>query len=286
MQLNPDGTPLRARIDYPHTEDGAKVVICSKGKAAVWFKDKKGYTVVPRKTPWIAWWRCRKSVFPRLAFEELQGRKRPARSRSKPQQPAKAGDFLKLTVTPNSEPDQQEVYKVNPTTKLAKRVTYYRRQDNQWKEVKLIEYLDYNKPIDPKVFDLELPSDVVKVNEIKRPPGLMRGNLTKEQIATKVAREFFEGLIAKDYEKAGLIYSGIPAKADEVTLWTPERFAHRRGGKTRGGAASRSTAHGRPRQGGVRRQEVDSGVRAAGPAHGQPGGDESRAGVFRSDHPQ
>ncbi len=92
----------------------------------------------------------------------------------------------------------------------------YRRQDNQWKEFKLIEYLDYNKPIDPKVFDLDLPSDVVKVDEIKRPPGLVRGNLTKEQIATKVAREFFEALIAKDYAKAGLIYGGIPAEKIKV----------------------------------------------------------------------
>ena len=212
VQLNPDGTPLRARIDYPHTEDGAKVVICSKGKAAVWFKDKKGYTVVPEKNALDRVVAMQKICDPRLAFEELQGREKAGKVKIETTAPAKAGDFLKLTVTPNSEPDQQEVYEVNPTTKLAERVTYYRRQDNQWKEVKLIEYLDYNKPIDPKVFDLDLPSDVVKVDEIKRPPGLMRGNLTKEQIATKVAREFFEALIAKDYEKAGLIYSGIPAE--------------------------------------------------------------------------
>ena len=211
VQLNPDGTPLRARIDYPHTEDGAKVVICSKGKAAVWFKDKKGYTVVPEKNALDRVVAMQKICDPRLAFEALQGREKAGTVKIETAAPAKAGDFLKLTVTPTGNPEQQEVYEVNPTTKLAERVIYYRRQDNQWKEFKLIEYLDYNKPIDPKVFDLDLPSDVVKVDEIKRPPGLVRGNLTKEQIATKVAREFFEALIAKDYAKAGLIYGGIPA---------------------------------------------------------------------------
>jgi hypothetical protein len=78
--------------------------------------------------------------------------------------------------------------------------------------VKLIEHLGQNKPIDPKVFDLDLPEDVVRSDWIKRPPGLVNGGLTKEQMATKVAREFFEALIAKDYDKAGLIYSGIPAE--------------------------------------------------------------------------
>ncbi len=41
--------------------------------------------------------------------------------------------------------------------------------------------------------------------------GLSKGDLTDEEIAVKVAREFFEALIAKDYGRAGAIYSGMPA---------------------------------------------------------------------------
>jgi hypothetical protein len=212
VQLNPDGTPLRARIDYPQTEDGAKVVICSEGKAAVWFKDKNAYTVVIEKNALNRVVALQKVCDPRLAFKTLQERKKAGKVKIETTAPAKEGGFLKLTVTPKDAPDRQEVYEVNPTTKLAERVTYYGRQGDQWKEVKLIEYLDYNQPIGPKVFDLDLPKDVMKTDQIKRPPGLVKGNLTKEQIATKVAREFFEALIVKDYEKAGLIYSGIPAE--------------------------------------------------------------------------
>jgi hypothetical protein len=212
VQLNPDGTPLRARIDYPQTEDGAKVVICSEGKAAVWFKDKNAYTVVIEKNALNRVVALQKVCDPRLAFKTLQERKKAGKVKIETTAPAKEGGFLKLTVTPKDAPDRQEVYEVNPTTKLAERVTYYGRQGDQWKEVKLIEYLDYNQPIGPKVFDLDLPKDVMKTDQIKRPPGLVKGDLTKEQIATKVAREFFEALIVKDYEKAGLIYSGIPAE--------------------------------------------------------------------------
>jgi hypothetical protein len=218
VQLNEDGTPLRARIDYPKTEDGAKVVICSEGKAAVWFKDKKGYTVVPEKNALDRVVAMRKVCDPKLAFEELQARKEAGKVTIETTAPSKEGEFLRLTVTSTDRPNQQEVYEVNPTTKLAERVTYYGREGDQWKEEKLIEYLDYNKPIDPKVFDLDLPDDVTKTDQTKRPPGVLKGDLTKDQIATKVAREFFEALIAKDYEKAGVIYEGIPAAKMEATF--------------------------------------------------------------------
>ena len=38
----------------------------------------------------------------------------------------------------------------------------------------------------------------------------MQGHLTGEQIVTKVVREFFEALIAENYDKAGLLYAGFP----------------------------------------------------------------------------
>lgn len=213
VQLNADGTPLRARIDYPHTEDGAKVVICSEGKAAVWFKDKKGYTVVPEKNALNRVVAMQKICDPKLAFQELQAREKAGKVKVETKAPAKPGGFLQVTVTPTDAADRKkEVYEVNPATKLAERVTYYGRQGNEWKEMKVIEYFDYNQPIDPKVFDLDLPEDVMKVDEIKRPPGLVKGKLTNEQIAVKVVREFFEALIAKDYDKAGLLYGGMPAQ--------------------------------------------------------------------------
>lgn len=212
VQLNPDGSPLRARIDYPQTEDGAKVVFCSEGKAAVWFKDKNGYTVLPEKSALSRVAEMRKLCDPKLAFEELQTREKSGKVKIETTAPANKGEFIKLTVTSPGAPGQKEVYEVNPATKLAERVTYYSRQGEKWNQTKLIEYLDYNKPIDPKVFEPDLPKDVMKSDQIKRPPGVEKGNLSNEQIAAKVVREFFEALIAKDFEKAGLIYSGIPAE--------------------------------------------------------------------------
>ena len=42
----------------------------------------------------------------------------------------------------------------------------------------------------------------------------LRGTpLSDEEMAKKVAREFFEALIAEDYKKAGIILEGVPAEA-------------------------------------------------------------------------
>jgi hypothetical protein len=217
VQLNPDGTPLRERDDFPQTEDGAKVVILTEGKAAVWFKDKKAYTVFPENDALKRVMAMRSIWDPRSAFEALQARQKAGNVKIETA-PAKKGDSIKLTVTSADAPNQREVYEINPATKLAERVTYYRRQGDQWKETRLMECLDCQKVIDAKVFDLDLPKDVQRVDQIRRPPGLVQGNLTKEQIATKVAREFFAAVIAKDYGKASLIYGGIPAEKIKAGL--------------------------------------------------------------------
>ncbi|MGA2257080.1 MAG: hypothetical protein ABSG53_20705 [Thermoguttaceae bacterium] len=52
----------------------------------------------------------------------------------------------------------------------------------------------------------------LKVDQIHEEIGLSKGSLTDNEIATKVVREFFEALVAKDYKKAGMVYSGIPAE--------------------------------------------------------------------------
>jgi hypothetical protein len=212
VQVSPGGAPLRARMDLPKTEDGAKVVIFSAGKAEVWFKDKKGHTVIAKEDGLKMVTKLRHVADPKLLFEELQARKGAGVAQVATKEPAREGEPITLTVTYKDAPNKRQVCEVDPKTKLLQRVTTYRRQGDDWKQVELREYLEYNKEIDPKIFQLDLPKDVLSIDQIKRKPGLVKGDLSNEQIATKVVREFFEALIAKDYEKAGLILGGTPAE--------------------------------------------------------------------------
>ena len=103
------------------------------------------------------------------------------------------------------------MYEVDPDNKLVKRVIDYRHRGDQWEQVELREYLDYNQSIDPELFELELPEDVITIDQIENEVGLVKGNLSDNEIATKLAKEFVEAVIAEDFETAGALYSGIPA---------------------------------------------------------------------------
>lgn len=212
VQLNPDGTPLRARMDLQSPGDGAKVVILSEGKAEVWFKDKKSRVFIPEKDALKRVMEMRNLADPKLVFEKIQADQKAGKVEVESKEPGKEGKPITLTVTPKDKPGFRLVYEVDPKTKLAKRMIAYRGSGDQWEQTALTEYLDYNQQIDPKVFQLELPEDVVTVDQIHRKPGLVKGDLSDEQMATKVVREFFEALIAEDYEKAGLILEGMPGQ--------------------------------------------------------------------------
>jgi len=212
IELSSDGTPLRARMDFPKTEDGAKVVILTKDKAEVWFKDKHGHLFVTEEGALARVKEMQKQFDPKLAFEQLQAMKASGKVEVATQEPAKTGEPITLTVTSKDNPNQRAVFTVNSSTKLVERMTKYRQHDGQWEQVGFIEYLDYNKEIDPEVFHLDLPKDVVTIDQINQTIGLEQGSLTKDEIAAKVAKEFFEALIAEDYAKAGLLLEGMPAE--------------------------------------------------------------------------
>jgi hypothetical protein len=78
-----------------------------------------------------------------------------------------------------------------------------------------IELLSYNQAIPPATFVLNVPADVTRVDWTTQEVGLPRGERTDGEIAVEVARKFFEALIAKDYGRAGSIYSGLPASTME-----------------------------------------------------------------------
>jgi hypothetical protein len=95
------------------------------------------------------------------------------------------------------------------------RVLDYSGGGDHWQKVSQRDFLDYNKEIDPKVFQPELPANVTTIDLSKIDPsktGLPQNDLTDDQIATKVVKKFFEAMIAGDYQKAGTVYGGIPGE--------------------------------------------------------------------------
>ena len=225
VELDGKGDLLRVRMDFPEPPTGPKVSILSDGRAEVWFKDRNLRGIFDnKKMIENVVEQCKKMrpLFdPKLAFEQLQANVKAGRAHLEAKQPSRDGQPIVLTVTSKAAPDRRGIYEVDFETKRVSRVTEYRRSGDQWKQVSQREYLDYNKEIDPKVFQLEVPKDTITIDQIKnkeRSTGLVKGDLTDGEIAAKVAREFFEALIAGNYQKVDELLPAMPAGALKKTF--------------------------------------------------------------------
>ena len=107
--------------------------------------------------------------------------------------------------------ERRAVYLVEPKTKLLQQLETYKHDGDDYAFVSRRTFLEYNEPIDPAIFTLDLPADVVHIDQTTQAVGLPRGDLSDEEIAVEVVRQFFEALIAEDYAKAGQLLAGIPA---------------------------------------------------------------------------
>ena len=216
IQLHPDGSLLRVKVEIFSPDDGPKVSIVSKDKAEVWFKMKHSHVILGDKPMTERVFKeleaTRVYYDPKLAFEQLQADKKAGKVQVETREPTEEGQPVTLTVTSKETPDKQLLYDIDPQTKLVERVFEMGLKDGRWQVVQMREYLDYNKEFDPSVFQLVTPKGFVTVDRIKTKVGLEKGNLTDDEIATKVAKEFIEALIARDYQKASPLYSGIPAE--------------------------------------------------------------------------
>lgn len=211
-ELDVKGNVVHLRMDFPKTEDGAKVSILSPDKAQVWFKDKNSFVILNDKSVMKMFAEMRALFDPKLAFEQLQELKRSGKVQVETQEPAKKGEPVTVSVTSDQTPNRKQAYLVNSDTKLVEQFIKYQRKDQTWEIVARCEYLDYNKPIDPKIWQPDLPKNVMRVDQTTGKIGIAKGDLKDNEIAAKVAREFFEAMIAKNYAQAGQIMEGVPGE--------------------------------------------------------------------------
>jgi len=116
-------------------------------------------------------------------------------------------------------PQMKEVFSIDQSTKLVKAIETYELEDGQYLDQGAWEYPDYNKAFDSKIFSLEdeLPADVEIIDMMALDIGLEQGDMTNEQIAIKLVREFFKALIAKDYKAAiKLFYHESATEEDDI----------------------------------------------------------------------
>ena len=202
--------------EWDAPEDGAKVGVWKEGVAKIWFKKKKSLLIYRNKT--VANWMLGfvKNHDPRLAVELLHKKAEQGQVNidiDQPQDKSKPIIVTATYLTKGETSNRREVLYVDQATKLVTSMEFYKLRNNQYEHQCTREYHDYNIPIDSEMFALddEVPADVMRVDQVTQDVGLAQGSLTDEEVAVEVVRQFFEALIAKDYDKAGKLFGGIPA---------------------------------------------------------------------------
>jgi hypothetical protein len=207
-EFGDDGSLLRLRMDWPQSEDGPKDLVWEKGKAQIWFKDKKHVAVV--REPDMLAKIARSFPDPKLAVQDLYEAQTRGEAGIEVEEPTAEG-VIRLTVTKPGSTATREVWLVDARTKLLKELQRQELRGSEYKTLARLILLDYNKPIEPALFALNVPKDVMVIDQTTQEVGLARGDMSENQIAVKVVRSFFEAMIAGDFATAGRLYEGLPA---------------------------------------------------------------------------
>lgn len=216
-QYDEAGELLQLRMDFPNTEDGPKVVVWEADKAEVWFKAKNSAIVIREKQIADRFLEMLALYDPKIAVEQLYEAQANQEVEIAVLEPAEPGSPIILVASRKNEPARQDHYRIDSTTKLLQRIETYELNGDEWELVRQHDFLTYHPSDETDVFTLNLPDDVIRIDQTTQAIGLAKGKLTDAQITVKLVREFFEALIAKDYAHAGQLLQGMPAaKMQEV----------------------------------------------------------------------
>ena len=212
IECDKNGNVRNARLYFPESPDGPKTTIWYEGKAEVYFKRKNIHFIA--NAPELA-----QEILgmvhkydPKNAVEQMRDLEAKGKVKITAETPSDNTQPILLTATFKDKPKKLKFF-VDQATKLVTAIETYLLKDGQYKYQGVTEFHDYNVPIKPEMFTLEgeLPDNVVKIDQTTQKVGLEQGDLSDEEIAIKVAKQFFEALITEDYEKAGRLLEGTPA---------------------------------------------------------------------------
>ena len=226
LEFDESGQVKNLRADMPAWEspgDGPRVIVWQQGKAKAWYKDKKTLLTIKDDRFANKMLGLVMLVDPRLAVQRFLELENYGLAKVQIDEPADETEPITVTST-NSAQVKDSGYEVDRTvlfidrtTKLVTRIEHYRQApDSTYELLGWTELYGYNQPIARGLFSLEdVPADVVRIDQTTQQIGLEQGDLSDEEIAVQVVREFYEAVIAKDYAKAGRLLEGAPAATME-----------------------------------------------------------------------
>ena len=219
LEFGQDGQPRNMRLNLPDwmaPGGGAREVIWKDNKRQEWLKEKNIFATTEDESSAAQVLKMIESLDPKLAVERLQEKQQQGKVKVVISEPTDKAEPIVVTATSiegDDSPFQRMVLFIDQATRLVNSIELYKLKDGEYKYVRMLEYCDYNQPIDARMFKLEdIPADAMRIDQVTQEIGLAQGELGNEEIAVEVVRQYFEALIAEDYDEAGRLFSGMSAR--------------------------------------------------------------------------
>ena len=204
IESDEKGQAARARFFLPKTEDGDKLITWTPERVEVWFQTKHGFLTTYGPEVQASMQNMLDSTRPEIALQHAERDRKTGAAALERQDSqtlvlnAKTGRF-------------RQVFHIDPQTHLVKSIEMFNVTNGVATLFNRVEYSDYNAPLDDNFFSLasQLPSDVHRADMLNQVTGVAQyPGITDEQAAAETVRQFFQHLLDKDYQAAGLVYAG------------------------------------------------------------------------------
>jgi hypothetical protein len=218
LEFNEHGGLEQARLYIPEwdsPQDGAKDIVWKGNKVQIWLKKKNVFATLWDNKVAADIVGTIREIDPKRAIRDLYEQEAKGEVRIDAAQPSDNSKPIAVTATylpESSKPNQRMVLFVDQASRLVIAAEMYHLEAGKYQYIGRREYYDYNKAIDPGVFALDVPANALRIDQTTQEIGLAQGDLTDNEIAKEVVRQFLEALIAKDYGKAGRLCEGLPAE--------------------------------------------------------------------------
>ncbi len=219
IEFAQDGQPKNMRLNLPDwmaPGSGPREVIWLGSKKQEWLREKNILTTTEDEASATQILKMIENLDPKLAVTRLQEKQEQGKVELEINESVDKAEPIIVTATSTKEDDssfQRKILYIDQATRLVNVIELYKLRNGEYKYMKTMEFYDYNQPIDAKMFmfkDVSNDAEHIDLMTI----GLAQDNLSDEEIAVEVVRQFLEALIDGNYDKASKLFPGVPA--DEI----------------------------------------------------------------------
>jgi hypothetical protein len=216
VEFAQDGRPKNMRLNLPDwmaPGDGPREVIWKDGKKQEWLREKNILTTTEDEASAAQILQMIENLDPKLAVTHLQKKQEQGKVELEINEPPDKSEPIIITATSTKEEDssfQRMVLYIDQATRLVNKIELYKLRNSEYEKMKTMEFYDYNQPIDAEMFTFkDISNDAEQIDLMNA--GLPQGNLSDEEIAVEVVRQFLEALIARNYADASKLLPAVSA---------------------------------------------------------------------------